>query len=72
LTICDNGRGIAPEDRLKPRSFGLRGMNERARALGGTMSLASTAGSGTTVSIKIELIPAGAGIIAAVSATRDQ
>jgi signal transduction histidine kinase len=32
LTICDNGRGITPADRLKPQSFGLRGMSERAGA----------------------------------------
>jgi signal transduction histidine kinase len=55
LSIGDNGRGIAPADRLKPRSFGLRGMNERARALGGTMALAPAVGGGTTVTIKIKL-----------------
>lgn len=53
LTIADNGRGIVPADRQKPKSFGLRGMNERARALGGTMELAPAAGGGTLVTIKI-------------------
>ncbi|UUZ47396.1 hypothetical protein LP420_29435 [Massilia sp. B-10] len=32
LTIADNGVGVAQTDRTKPGSFGLRGMNERARA----------------------------------------
>ena len=55
LTICDNGRGLTPADRLKPHSFGLRGMSERARALGGTFSLSPAPGGGTMVSVKIRL-----------------
>lgn len=55
LAICDNGRGIAPADRLKPHSFGLRGMSERARALGGTLTLSAAPGGGTMVTIKIRL-----------------
>ena len=58
LAICDNGRGIAPADRLKPHSFGLRGMSERARALGGTLTLSAAPGGGTMVTIKIRLAPA--------------
>ena len=57
LAICDNGRGIAPADRLKPHSFGLRGMSERARALGGTLTLSPAPGGGTMVTIKIRLTP---------------
>jgi signal transduction histidine kinase len=57
LAIADNGRGMAPADRLKPASFGLRGMSERARALGGTLTLSSAPGGGTMVSIKIRLAP---------------
>ncbi|KQQ88112.1 histidine kinase [Massilia sp. Leaf139] len=57
LAICDNGRGIAPADRLKPASFGLRGMSERARALGGTLTLSAAPGGGTIVTIKIRLAP---------------
>jgi two-component system sensor histidine kinase UhpB len=55
LTIADNGVGIDQSDRLKPGSFGLRGMNERAKALGGTMAMAPAAGGGTQVTIKIKL-----------------
>ncbi|MEX5746732.1 ATP-binding protein [Massilia sp. X63] len=55
LEICDNGRGIAPADRLKPHSFGLRGMSERAKALGGTLSLSSAPGGGTMLTIKTRL-----------------
>jgi two-component system sensor histidine kinase UhpB len=55
LGICDNGRGITPADRLKPQSFGLRGMGERATALGGTMTLSAAPGGGTMVTVKIRL-----------------
>jgi len=57
LDIVDNGSGIAPDDRRKPGSFGLRSMSERARALGGTMTLSRGPGGGTMVAIKIELSP---------------
>ncbi|MGH8854245.1 MAG: sensor histidine kinase, partial [Telluria sp.] len=55
LSICDNGRGILPADRLKPQSFGLRGMSERAKALGGTLALSAAPGGGTMVTIKTRL-----------------
>ena len=55
LAICDNGRGVQPADRLKPQSFGLRGMSERASALGGTLALSSAPGGGTMVTIKTRL-----------------
>jgi signal transduction histidine kinase len=54
LKISDNGSGIRQADRSKPESFGLRGMAERARALGGTLSLSAASGGGTVVSIKIK------------------
>ena len=55
LKISDNGGGIAQADRLKPHSFGLRGMSERAQALGGTLALSHAPGGGTVVTIKIRL-----------------
>jgi two-component system sensor histidine kinase UhpB len=57
LEIADDGCGIAAADRLKPHSFGLRGMSERARALGGTLALSAAPGTGTMVTIKIRLTP---------------
>jgi len=55
LSICDNGRGLTAGDRLKPHSFGLRGMGERASALGGTLTLSAAPGGGTMVAVKIRL-----------------
>jgi two-component system sensor histidine kinase UhpB len=63
LTITDNGVGIAQADRLKPQSFGLRGMSERAKALGGTMNLGFGPEGGTMVTIKIKLTSARPAII---------
>lgn len=55
LEITDNGCGIATKDRLKPKSFGIRGMVERASTLGGQLSVSSAAGGGTEVALKIPL-----------------
>jgi signal transduction histidine kinase/streptogramin lyase len=58
LTIEDNGRGFTPDERspLSSRSgFGLTGMGERARLLGGELKVRSTAGRGTTVLFEIPL-----------------
>jgi signal transduction histidine kinase len=55
LKVADNGRGIAPTDRLKPKSFGIRGMQERARALDGQLKVTAGADGGTVVTIRIPL-----------------
>jgi signal transduction histidine kinase len=59
VTILDNGRGIVPADRMKPHSFGLRGMSERARALGGSLTLSAAPGGGTMLTVKTRLAGAG-------------
>lgn len=49
VSIADDGVGI---DLARPRTgLGLRGIEERARDLDGTMTLAATPGGGTTVTI---------------------
>ena len=55
LTVTDNGVGLQASDRQKPGSFGLRGMSERARALGGTMALSRARGGGTIVTLMVKL-----------------
>jgi len=69
LKITDNGRGIRQADRAKAASFGLRGMAERARALGGTLTLSHAAGGGTVVAIKIKQDTARETLIAAAAGT---
>src|ERR1700738_3676079 len=52
LTVRDNGRGIDP---TAPTGFGIRGMQERVQALGGSYKVESEAGRGTWVQILIPL-----------------
>ena len=53
LSVTDNGAGIAAADRLKPTSFGLRGMEERAEQLGGTVSVEAARPRGTCVAVRV-------------------
>ena len=56
LVIADNGRGFDPERTTSGR-FGLIGLNERARLLGGQMELLSSPGEGTRVEVVVPLRP---------------
>ena len=63
LSIVDNGRGFDAdnldwEDPLYP-AYGLRGMKERAEILGGTLSIVSSKGEGTSVHMWIPLETTG-------------
>ena len=55
LTVADNGRGITQKDLLKDKSFGLRGMLERARNLGGEITFNSSPDFGMTVIARLPL-----------------
>jgi signal transduction histidine kinase len=54
LEVVDNGRGLGLADRRKPKSFGIRGMIERAHALGGMLTV-SDPGQGCRVSVRLPL-----------------
>jgi len=51
LEINDDGRGITEVELRNSTSFGLLGMRERARMLGGKVSIEGREGEGTTVTI---------------------
>ena len=55
LEIRDNGCGIAPGDLAKERSFGIRGLHERAATVGGWVDLSSIPGSGTSLILTVPL-----------------
>ena len=57
LTIRDNGRGITKAELSSVKSIGLLGMTERARLLGGRVTIAGAPGRGTTVTVTV---PVGA------------
>ena len=55
LAVGDNGIGI-PEDKISSHaSFGLMGIKERARVLGGEVGISGIPGKGTTVTVSIPL-----------------
>ncbi|HEX3085996.1 MAG TPA: triple tyrosine motif-containing protein [Pyrinomonadaceae bacterium] len=54
--ISDNGRGFVPETQPqsdKAGGFGLQGLSERVRMLGGSHQVRSALGNGTTISVRI-------------------
>jgi signal transduction histidine kinase len=60
LRICDNGRGFDARTALRVSEgsgFGLAGMVERTRLLGGQMRLKSESGRGTELEAEIPLSP---------------
>jgi PAS domain S-box-containing protein len=55
LTVQDNGRGFDIHAVGKKNRFGLRGVQERAELLGGTVTIDSTRKVGTTVTVRIPI-----------------
>jgi signal transduction histidine kinase len=53
MKVTDNGRGFEQENRPYPISLGLLGMRERAATLGGSTTVTSQPGAGTTVYVRI-------------------
>jgi PAS domain S-box-containing protein len=53
LRVEDDGRGITEGDRAKTRSFGLKGLRERAHYLGGEADVAPSPTGGTRVSVRV-------------------
>lgn len=60
LTIEDDGRGFVAGGDARAGSFGLIGMAERARLAGGTLTVMSTPGKGTTLAVQVPLGDAAA------------
>lgn len=55
FSISDNGRGITEEQKEASSSFGIIGMKERTRFLGGEVFIEGSQGEGTRVTIRIPL-----------------
>lgn len=55
LEISDNGRGMEANARDKQQSFGLIGLNERAKTVGGWLDVSSQLGRGTSLILSVPL-----------------
>ncbi len=55
LLVRDDGLGFADEDAAAAGHFGLHGMRERARLVGGALTVDSQPGEGTSVQLRIDL-----------------
>lgn len=65
LEVRDDGVGIPDGARGKPKAFGLRGLAERARTVGGWLDISSQPGRGTSIIVSIPLTQAAAQVACA-------
>ena len=59
LDVGDDGRGITQDEMRGSHSLGLLGLRERALTLGGTLTVSGDPVTGTNVTLKLPLAPAG-------------
>jgi len=59
LEISDDGRGLSQADLAKARSFGIRGLHERAGTVGGWVELSSKLRQGTTLILSVPVAEHG-------------
>lgn len=57
VEITDNGTGFCVDTAAAPLHFGLRGLKERARTVGGWLDVSSQPGEGTAIILTIPLSP---------------
>ena len=56
LEITDNGVGISLIEREKPKTFGLKGLQERAKTVGGWLDISTAEGKGTSIIFSAPII----------------
>ena len=57
LEIRDNGQGISKQERNKPKAFGLKGLHERAKTVGGWLDVSTHADRGTSIILSVPFLP---------------
>lgn len=55
LEVRDNGQGILRADLDKPKSFGISGLRERAKTVGGWLDVSTRPGDGTAIILSVPL-----------------
>ena len=63
LEISDNGQGFSPSELGKPKAFGLKGLHERAKSVGGWLDVSTCDGRGTSVILSVPLADAPAPMV---------
>lgn len=58
LEVADNGKGASALDLAKAQSFGIRGLKERAKTVGGWLDVSSRFGAGLAITLTIPLTDA--------------
>lgn len=58
MEISDNGIGITEQEMLKSNAFGIRGLHERAKTIGGWLDVSTSSDSGTSVTLSVPLAAA--------------
>lgn len=61
LEVKDNGKGISQTEHNKPNAFGLRGLHERAKTVGGWLDVSSHCNTGTSIILSVPLLPPHSG-----------
>ena len=56
LEISDDGQGFSPSEQGKPKAFGLKGLHERAKSVGGWLDVSTGAGRGTSIILSVPLV----------------
>ncbi|MBU0587877.1 MAG: response regulator [Gammaproteobacteria bacterium] len=57
LEVSDNGIGITPSNLDKAKAFGLKGLSERAKSVGGWLDVSCPSGIGTSIILSVPLTP---------------
>ncbi len=55
LEISDNGQGISAMEQGKPKAYGLKGLQERAKSVGGWLDISTNVGKGTSIILSVPL-----------------
>ncbi len=57
LEVSDNGQGISASEQGKPKAYGLKGLQERAKSVGGWLDISTRVGKGTSIILSVPLEP---------------
>ncbi len=57
LEVTDNGKGISQTELLNPKGFGIRGLHERAKTVGGWLDVSTQSQVGTSIILSVPLLP---------------